>query len=98
MDAGPGFTREEAKKAFSGLDDVDIEVWQASYRGAGRDVLELFEDVRGVKRARVSGSTSGFEEYAQWLGESMMAPVGTIGQKYEGEIGDLCLVRVFSLH
>lgn len=96
LDAGPGFEREDAKKAFSGLDDVEIEVWQASYRGAGREVLELFEDVRGVKRARVSGSTSGFEEYADWLGQSMMAPMGTAGQKYIDEMGNMSPIHVFS--
>ncbi|KAM0813638.1 hypothetical protein AB5N19_13636 [Seiridium cardinale] len=96
LDAAPGFTREEATQAFSGLEQVEIEVWQAEYRCAGREVLELFEDIRGVRKAKVSGSTSGFECYAKWLQSGMMKAAGTaLGQKYEGEIGDMSAVSVF---
>lgn len=95
LDAGPGFTREDATKAFSGQDDVEIEVWQAAYRGAGRELLELFEDIRGVRNARVTGSISGFEKYAKWLESRMMAPIGEVlEQKYEGEMGDMSAVNI----
>ncbi|KAI1847198.1 hypothetical protein JX265_011873 [Neoarthrinium moseri] len=85
LDIDAPFTREEATRAFSGMELVEIEVWQAVYRGAGREVLSRFEDVRGVRTAKVTGSLSGFEEYAGWLEQEMMKGTGEDkGERYHG--------------
>lgn len=96
LDVKPRFTAAAAAEAFSGMDFVAVDVWQADYRGCGREVLELFEGVRGCRRAVVSGSTSGFSCYARWLEESMMKPLGAPGEKYDGEMGDLSEVSPLS--
>ncbi|KAI1126066.1 hypothetical protein F5Y10DRAFT_220661 [Nemania abortiva] len=76
LDAEPQFARDDVTAQFSGKAEVVIEAWQAEWRGAGPDVLRLFEGVRAVRTATVTGSTSGFEEYARWLERAMMAGVG----------------------
>ncbi|KAI0911162.1 hypothetical protein F4823DRAFT_319558 [Ustulina deusta] len=76
LDAEPQFARDQATAQFSGKSELVIEAWQAEWRGAGPDVLRLFEGIRGVRAARVTGSTSGFEDYARWLERAMMAGVG----------------------
>ncbi|KAI0444580.1 hypothetical protein F4803DRAFT_244594 [Xylaria telfairii] len=76
LDAEPQFGRADVTAQFSGKSELVIEVWQAEWRGAGPDALRLFEGVRGVRTARVTGSTSGFEPYARWLETAMMARIG----------------------
>ncbi|KAI0420131.1 hypothetical protein F5X98DRAFT_36538 [Xylaria grammica] len=76
LDAEPQFERADVTAQFSGKSEVIIEAWQAEWRGAGPDALRLFEGVRGVRSARVTGSTSGFEDYARWLERAMMAGIG----------------------
>lgn len=53
--------------AFTGADELTVEVWQSMYDGAGSEVLGLFEGVRRVRGVRVWGSTVGREEYVAWL-------------------------------
>ncbi|KAH7033152.1 uncharacterized protein B0I36DRAFT_105615 [Microdochium trichocladiopsis] len=76
LDVDPKFTARDAARHFSAKDELVLEVSQACWRGVGPDHLRLFERVRGVKRARVVGSVGGFEGYAAWLEDSMMAPRG----------------------
>lgn len=76
LDASPGYDGAAAAAQLSGKEEVVLEAWQAMWRGSGPDVLRLFEGVRGVRRARVVGSVSGFEEYASWLEKAMMREVG----------------------
>ncbi|KAI0205395.1 hypothetical protein F4808DRAFT_283011 [Astrocystis sublimbata] len=76
LDAEPQFARDAVTAQFSGKNEVVVEVWQAVWRGAGPDALRLFEGVRGVKTAKITGSTSGFEAYAHWLEHAMMADIG----------------------
>ncbi|KAI0490926.1 hypothetical protein F4859DRAFT_28402 [Xylaria cf. heliscus] len=76
LDVEPQFDRAGVTAQFSGRSELVVEVWQAGWRGAGPDALRLFEGVRAVRRARVTGSTSGFEAYARWLERAMMAAVG----------------------
>ena len=76
LDAEPQFARDAVTAQFSGKQELVIEAWQTEWRGAGPEALRLFEDVRGVRVARVVGSTSGFEDYARWLERAMMAGVG----------------------
>ncbi|KAI2780237.1 hypothetical protein F4815DRAFT_152681 [Daldinia loculata] len=72
LDAEPGYNRAQAAMQLSNKEEVIIDAWQAAWRGSGPDALRLFEDVRGVRRARVTGSVGGFEDYARWLEGAMM--------------------------
>ncbi|KAI1754608.1 hypothetical protein F4782DRAFT_38243 [Xylaria castorea] len=87
LDAEPQFGRDEATAQFSGKTEVVVEAWQAEWRGAGPDALRLFEGVRGVKTARVTGSTGGFEPYAHWLECAMMAGIGDYVEPFAWEDG-----------
>ncbi|KAI8952476.1 hypothetical protein F4801DRAFT_540969 [Xylaria longipes] len=87
LDAEPQFERDGVTAQFSGKSEVVIEVWQAEWRGAGPDALRLFEGVRGVRTARVTGCTSGFEAYAQWLERAMMAGMGDYVKPFAWEDG-----------
>ena len=73
LDNDPNFTKDQATQAFSGMDELTIEVNQSQYGGSDYGALKLFEDVRGVKRARVYGSITFFVEYAKWLEDVMMS-------------------------
>lgn len=73
LDCDPNFTKEDATEAFSGMEELTVEVTQAQFGSSDFKVLKLFEGVRGVKNARVYGSITGFPEYAQWLEDSMKA-------------------------
>lgn len=77
LECDPRFTALEAHAAFSGAELLTIEVSQSQFRGSDHRVLKLFEDIRGVKKARVFGSVSGFREYAAWLERAMMSPAGS---------------------
>lgn len=76
LDCDPNFSVEKATDAFSGVEELTLEVCQAQYGSSDHKVLRLFEGIRGVKKARVYGSTTEFPEYAQWLESSMRAPEG----------------------
>ncbi|KAH8891399.1 hypothetical protein GQ53DRAFT_746916 [Thozetella sp. PMI_491] len=83
LDIACPFTAEAVTAAFTGADELALEVWQATFwGGAGVDVLERFEGVRGVRKVRIVGSTTGFEGYLRWLAASMTAPVGREVEKY----------------
>ncbi|RYP00066.1 hypothetical protein DL764_006616 [Monosporascus ibericus] len=71
--AGEG---DEKVRQLSGLRELVLDVWQADWRAAGPRNLRRFEAVRGVGRARVVGSTGGFEDYARWLENTMMCAPG----------------------
>ncbi|KAI1180787.1 hypothetical protein F4777DRAFT_527014 [Nemania sp. FL0916] len=90
LDAAPQYARHEVTAQFSGKAEVVLEAWQAEWRGAGPDALRLFEGVRDVRFARVTGSTSGFAAYARWLERAMMAAGGEFVRPFswDGEDGD----------
>lgn len=73
LDADARFTYEDAKGAFSGAEELEVEVWQAMFASADLRVLRLFEGVRSVKRARVAGSVG--PGYGRWLEKAMMSDV-----------------------
>lgn len=75
LDCGPFWTAERVETAFSGADELTLEVSQSMYDGAGSEVLCLFEGVRGLKRVRVWGSVVGREEYVAWLEGQMREEV-----------------------
>ncbi|KAF3065208.1 hypothetical protein GL218_02068 [Daldinia childiae] len=76
LDAEPVYDRAQAAMQLSNKEEIVIDAWQAVWRGSGPDALRLFEDVRGVRRARVIGSVGGFEGYASWLERAMMREPG----------------------
>ncbi|KAI1283626.1 hypothetical protein F5Y07DRAFT_408862 [Xylaria sp. FL0933] len=76
LDAEPQFAREAATAQLSGKSEVVVEAWQTQWRAAGPEALRVFEDVRGVRAAAITGSTGGFEDYARWLERAMMAGAG----------------------
>ena len=83
LDAGCPFTEAAVTAAFTGMDEVVLDIWQTTFwGGAGVGPLERFEAVRGVRKVRVLGSTTGFEGYLRWLAQSMTAPVGREVTKY----------------
>ncbi|KAK5017841.1 hypothetical protein LTR60_001759 [Cryomyces antarcticus] len=65
LDTDPQFSAAGARKAFSGADELEIEVFQAQYGSCEYGVLRLFDQVRGVSKARVYGSVK--EGFAKWL-------------------------------
>ncbi|KAI6900515.1 hypothetical protein KC318_g10540 [Hortaea werneckii] len=75
LDTDPRFTSVQAEESFNGVEELEIEVFQAMYGSCDFSVLGLFEGVRGVGRAVVKGSV-GDGRYAGWLAESMMCPPG----------------------
>ncbi|KAK7966639.1 uncharacterized protein PG986_000916 [Apiospora aurea] len=66
--------RLDATALLSGLDELDVDGWQAQYLGADIGALRMLEGVRGVKRARVWAG--GYEAYAHWLQNQMMKGIG----------------------
>ena len=69
LDCDPYYTPEAVRKAFSGLENLQIEVFRSSFGLCGYDALDGFAGVRGVKRAKVYGSIDPI--YARWLEELM---------------------------
>lgn len=76
LDCGLGFDRGRAAAAFSGAEELHVRVVQSVFRGAGFDNLAALEDVRGVRRLTIRGSTTGFEGYVDWLARVMQSPLG----------------------
>ncbi|KAM3537955.1 hypothetical protein ARSEF1564_009118 [Beauveria bassiana] len=71
------FDQSSAAAAFSGSKELYVWIVQAVFMGAGHDNLRTLEDVRGVKKLTIRGSTSGFEDYVIWLAQLMRSPLGT---------------------
>ncbi|KAH0595263.1 hypothetical protein MHUMG1_07012 [Metarhizium humberi] len=78
LDCDVLFSREAAAGALSHMDEVVVDVSQAVFLGAGRENLRVLEDVRGVGRAVIRGSTTGFERYVDWLTGVMEAEKGYV--------------------
>lgn len=76
LDCDPNVEREAVTKAFSGVEELIVDAWQAMFLGSDHEALRVFEGVRGVTRARVTGSTTGFDGYARWLEGAMESPLG----------------------
>ncbi|KAG8631558.1 hypothetical protein KVT40_000698 [Elsinoe batatas] len=71
LDVDLRFTPEQARDAFTGCDELTVEVMQAMYGSCDFAVLGPFEDVRGVRLAKVMGSL-GDGRYGDWLQKRMM--------------------------
>lgn len=70
------FSAEAAAEAFSGMEELTVEVFQSQFRGSGNGVLKLFEGVREVRRVRIFGSITEWPEYVTWLQSRMMSKEG----------------------
>lgn len=84
LDIDPRFTRKQAEESFSGVEELEIDVFQAMYGGSDFSVLGLFEDVRDVGRVKIDGSL-GDGKYAAWLSDLMQQPAGTEATPYHEE-------------
>jgi hypothetical protein len=84
LDTDPRFTSQDVERAFQGAEMLNIEAWQAEYGTSDLKVLKLFEGLRGIKRARVSGSVAA--DYCRWLEACMMSRVEDIVDAFKGEV------------
>ena len=55
LDCDPNFSAKTASDAFSGIEELTIEVFQAQFGGSDYKVLRLFEGIRGVKKVKIYG-------------------------------------------
>jgi hypothetical protein len=83
LDIDPVFNAEAARATLSDLEELTIELAQGYFLGAGCQNLRALEGVRGVKRVRICGSTTGFETYLGWLRGVMMSEPGAEVEKFE---------------
>lgn len=88
LDTDPGFDREKATRAFSGAEELEIEVFQAMFNSSDFSVLKLFEGVRGVDKVKIGGSV-GNGRYARWLEKVMMAREGEDVGSFEDEMDEV---------
>ncbi|KXS93678.1 hypothetical protein AC579_3596 [Pseudocercospora musae] len=72
LDTDPRFSKAQATESFSGVEELEVEVFQSSYGTCDFAVLRLFEGIRGVGKATVQGSV-GDGAYAKWLERTMMS-------------------------
>ena len=63
--------RARVAQAFSGVEELELELAQAMYMRVGCENLTAFDRVRGVGKARIRGCTAGFEDYIAWLEAAM---------------------------
>ncbi len=62
-------------ETFNNADELEVEVFRASWGIGGYNALDPFTKVRGVRRAKVHGSL--WTRYARWLEKTMMSGSGT---------------------
>ena len=84
LDIDNRWTKQQATDCFTGLEFLEIEVFQPSYGTCDFTVLKLLEGVRGVGKAVVAGSV-GDGNYAKWLEMAMMSDVGREIPEYTEE-------------
>ncbi|KPM36986.1 hypothetical protein AK830_g9558 [Neonectria ditissima] len=83
LDCDLPYDQAAVTKSFSGVDELSVDVVQSMYLGVGHRNLHKFEGVRGVKRAHIAGSTTGFEDYVRWLEVVMMSEPGTQFEEFK---------------
>lgn len=86
LDCNPSFSVRNARDAFTGMEELTIEVFQAQYSSSSYRVLRLFEQIRGVKQARIYGSVTGFPEYVEWLQDTMTSPKDVEVRPFEMDV------------
>lgn len=81
LDTDPRYTRGEVEESFNGVEELEVEVFQAMYGSCDFSVLKLFEGVRGVENVKISGSL-GDGKYSRWLTDTIKLPLGTVVPPY----------------
>ncbi|KAH7318681.1 hypothetical protein B0I35DRAFT_432704 [Stachybotrys elegans] len=76
LDCDVPYDRRDVARAFSGIDELTIDLVQSMFMGSGYTNLRRFEAVRGVHRVTILGSTTGFDEYIAWLQKAMTSDPG----------------------
>jgi len=84
LDVDARFTEQDATAAFSGAEELTIVATEPAWRSAGNAALMLFQGIRGVGRAKVSGSVD--RVFAEWLEGRMMSELGSEKGGEEEEI------------
>ncbi|KAM0255237.1 hypothetical protein ACHAQJ_006001 [Trichoderma viride] len=79
------YDRQAAAKSFSGVDELSIDLVQSVFLGVSCNNLTVFDEVRGVKKVYICGSTTGFEHYIAWLKNAMTSPIGAEVIPFEPE-------------
>jgi len=87
LDCDARYTREDVTKAFSGVDSLIIDVYEASYKASGLHLLEKFSGIRGVKCAIVQGTVP--DEMAVWLEQAMESDIGKEFPMWKGTEWDV---------
>ena len=70
LDCDPFWTSDDLDRAFSGIEELAVEGWQASFSENNNSNLLLFSSVRGVGRAIVYGVGLSLE-FTRWLEATM---------------------------
>lgn len=83
LDCDVPCSRHAFAAAFTGLDELVVDVVQAVFLGVGCANLRVLEGVRGVHRVTIRGSTTGFEDYIRWLEGVMMSEPGANVDDFE---------------
>ena len=74
LDCDSFYEPELVAQMFTGANELEIEVFRASWGVGSYDVLLSFAKVRGVKRAKVHGSVGN--DFARWLESAIMSRTG----------------------
>jgi hypothetical protein len=77
LDCDPNYDADSVTAAFSGKDELTVEVSRAMILGASYSALRRFEGVRGVRKVKIFGSITGIEGYVAWLEDSMRSDIGS---------------------
>ncbi|KIW03757.1 uncharacterized protein PV09_05062 [Verruconis gallopava] len=83
LDIDSRLKASEVEAAFTGVDSLEIEVWQAMFASADLRVLKLFEGVRDVSTVKIHGSVS--RRYSDWLARCMTSCPGAHIEPYVDE-------------
>ena len=74
LDSDPFYSPQKVQEAFTNADELEVEVFRASFQAGSYRALDGYADVRGVRKARVHGSVES--GYARWLERRMTSKEG----------------------
>ena len=74
LDSDPFYSAQKVQEAFTNADELEVEVFRASFEAGSYRALEGYAGVRGIRKARVYGSVEPV--FAQWLEQRMMSKDG----------------------
>lgn len=73
LDCDLPYDAKALTESFTGAEELTLHLVQFGFCGVGYANLRHFEGIRGVKRVIIEGSTTGFEDYIEWLRNTMMS-------------------------